>query len=256
MDELDLFKAIPAEVVQEVYGDVASGALKEAGKIGHDFVKTIRLILLPLQYGAALQDRVARHIGESIARVPEQRRIPPVQSLALPIAEQLRFHEDESAVAQMYINLLARAMDKERVSEAHPAFVHIIGQLAPDEALLIEQLSRNDPSAYVRWKGRDDVMEPADREQAVLCAQCSDDSKRRLATILVNPEELQQPHLLHTYIEHLVSLGLVIYTFEHEWASQFGTVKSSLRDAEIHFIRLKSFGVLFRQACLGANSNR
>lgn len=150
----------------------------------------------------------------------------------------------------MYVNLLARAMDKERVSEAHPAFVQVICQLAPDEAMLIEQVSRNDPSAYVRWKDRDDVMAQSDRDDAILQAQCADESKRVLSTVLLSTEDLQQPHLLHTYIEHLVSLGLAVYTFDHQWASKFGTVKTSMPGADIHFIHLTRFGNLFRRACL------
>ncbi|WP_211960885.1 Abi-alpha family protein [Cupriavidus plantarum] len=39
------------------------------------------------------------------------------------------------------MNLLSRGMDRERVGEAHPAFIQIVGQLAPDEAVLIEQIS-------------------------------------------------------------------------------------------------------------------
>ncbi|MHA6884647.1 Abi-alpha family protein [Ralstonia pseudosolanacearum] len=251
MDANDLIKAVPAEVVKEVYSDTVSDTLKEASKIGVDLVKTLRLALFPIQYGALLQDRLARHLRKSIERVPSERRVVPVESLSLQIAEKLRLQEDGSLLTEMYVNLLARAMDKERVSEAHPAFVQIIGQLAPDEALLMEQLSSNTPSAYVRWKSSDDVMGWSDREAAVLQAQCADDSRQLLSAIVVRPEALQQSSLLHTYIEHLVSLGLVIYTFEHQWASKFGTVQTSMPGVEIHFICLTRFGGLFHRACLG-----
>jgi len=40
----------------------------------------------------------------------------------------------------MYLNLLARAMDQRRVSEAHLAFVETIRQLSPDEALILYKL--------------------------------------------------------------------------------------------------------------------
>jgi hypothetical protein len=250
MDENDLIKAIPGEVIQAAYSDGVSDTLKEVGKIGVDFVKTARLLLFPVQYGAMLQDRLAHHLRNAIERVPVDARIPPVESLALQIGEKLRYEEEGTALGEMYVNLLSRAMDNERVSDAHPAFVQIVGQLAPDEALLIEQLSEHDPSAYIRRKASDNVMLQHDRDEAVNQAHCSDDSKQLLKTLFVRPEELQQPTLLYTYIEHLVSLGLVSYTNDHQWASKYGTVKTSMQGTDFWFIRLNGFGKLFHRACL------
>ncbi|WP_412530389.1 Abi-alpha family protein [Burkholderia lata] len=147
MDELELIMAIPPEVAKAAYDDAVSPALKETGKIGEDLVKVVRLVLFPLQYAASLQDRLANHFRKSIERTPEDRRIAPVESLALPIAEQLRFHDADSVVGDMFVSLLARAMDRERVGEAHPAFVQIVGQLAPDEAALIQQIGAARPAA-------------------------------------------------------------------------------------------------------------
>ncbi len=250
MDANDVIKVLPEKVIEDVYSDAVSETLKEASKIGVDLVKTVRLVLLPIQYGAMLQDRLARHIRNSIDRVPPENRVAPVESLSLQIADRLKFQEEGSPLTEMYLNLLARAMDKERASEAHPAFVQVIGQLAPDEALLIEQLSSADPSAYIRRTGNDAVMLEVDRAEAVDQAQCADDSKKLLKTFFVRPEDLAQPSLPYTYIEHLVSLGLVAYTNDHRWASKYGTVKTSMSGVDFWFIRLNGFGQLFHRACL------
>jgi len=250
MDANDVIKVLPEKVIEDVYSGAVSETLKEASKIGVDLVKTVRLVLLPIQYGAMLQDRLARHIRSSINRVPPANRVAPVESLSLQIADRLKFQEEGSPLTEMYLNLLARAMDKERASEAHPAFVQVIGQLAPDEALLIEQLSSADPSAYIRRKGNDAVMLEVDRAEAVDQAQFADDSKKLLKTLFVRPEDLTQPSLLYTYIEHLVSLGLVAYTNDHQWASKYRTVKTSMPGVDFWFIRLNGFGQLFHQACL------
>src|ERR1700748_233059 len=126
MDANEIVKAIPAELVKEVYSDAVADTLKEVSKIGVDFVKMVRLALFPVQYGAMLQDRLARHLQRSIEKVPAARRVAPVESIALQIADKLRYQEDGSVLTEMYVNLLARAMDKERVSEAHPTFLHVI----------------------------------------------------------------------------------------------------------------------------------
>jgi hypothetical protein len=131
-------KAAP-EVAREAYGDLASGTFKQAGKLGEDIAKSIRLVLFPLQLAAALQDRFAGYIDRAIRQVPEPRLIAPMESIMLPIAERLRFQEPANPITDLYINLLSRAMDGERVGEAHPAFIGVISQLGPGRSDLPER---------------------------------------------------------------------------------------------------------------------
>lgn len=58
-DDLEVFKAIPANVVERIYIDGVANTLKEVSKIGTDAAKTIRLILFPLQCAVFFQDRLA-----------------------------------------------------------------------------------------------------------------------------------------------------------------------------------------------------
>lgn len=248
MDELEVLKSVPTEVIKEIYSDTVAETLKEAGKIGVDIVKTIRLVLFPLQYGASLQDRLARRFNESIKRVPVKRRISPVGSIAISIAEKLKFQDEGSVITEMYVSLLARAMDSERVGEAHPAFVQIISQLAPDEALLIEQIAQAHPAAYLRPKGNiSEVFLLHERLEKIHDSSMSDTRKNALKNIAVRPEYLSQPSLLYTYIEHLVSLGIVTYTND-PWEAEFNGAKSDKFD--FWFIELNGFGKLLRSACL------
>ena len=48
--------------------------------------------------------------------------------------------EEENPITELYLNLLKCAIDRDRVNEAHPAFVKIIGQLSPDEAMILHNL--------------------------------------------------------------------------------------------------------------------
>jgi hypothetical protein len=248
MDDLDLLKAIPTDVVKAAYDDTVSPALKETGKFGQDLVKTLRLLLFPVQYAASVQDRLAKHLEKSVGRVPEDRRVVPVESLALRIAEQLKFHDDQSVVGEMFERLLARAMDRDRVAEAHPAFVQIVGQLAPDEAVLIAQIAGSSPAAYLRPSRKGTAALLADERAALLDASgLSDNLKRRLAGAAVRPEELAQPELVYTYVEHLVSLGIVAYTNE-PWQAEFQGAQYAGFD--FWFIELNGMGQLFHRACV------
>ncbi|UJH74392.1 DUF4393 domain-containing protein [Burkholderia cenocepacia] len=248
MDDSDLLKAIPAEVIKAGYDDAVSPALKQTGKFGEDVVKTLRLVLFPLQYLATYQDRLAQHLRRSIERVPEDRRVVPVESLALPIAEQLKFHDEKSIVGNMFVNLLARAMDRERVGEAHPAFVQIVSQLAPDEAVLIRQIAETRLSAYLRPPKQSTAVLLKDERAALINASgLSAERKQHLQSIAICPEDLAQPELVYTYIEHLVSLGIVSYTNE-PWSDEFKGVQ--VTGFDFWFITLNGLGDLFHRACL------
>lgn len=250
VDPVSVLKAVPAEVAKEVYSDAVGGALREVGKMGVDAVKTIRLALFPLQFTAAFQDRVASYINAAIRKVPAESRIAPVESLVLPIAEKLRYQDEGSVLTEMYVELLARAMDRERVGEAHPAFVHLIGQLAPDEAAFIEQLAVRNPSAYILVNASPSkLLDAVERVRVVSVSQLSGADQLFLNGCWLQPEALAQPTLFTTYLEHLVSLGLVRYTnrydnFEHD----------SLEGHRYWFVELTEFGRLFHRACLKRES--
>lgn len=250
MTKIDPTKLIPAEVLKEAYKDAVSPAFKQLGEFGEEVIKTARLALFPIQYTAALQDRLAKHLKKSIEQVPPENRIAPVESLALPIVEQLKFHDDASLAGLMFVNLLARAMDKERIGEAHPAFVQIISQLAPDEAVLIRQIGahNNHPAAYLRplQKGTNVFVE-TQRVSLIRQSGLAGVAADILAVVAVKPEEMAQPDLLYTYIEHLVSLGLVTYT-NQPWEREFRNGKPVSFD--FWFIELTGIGKLFHKACL------
>jgi len=258
---LEIVKAMP-EVVKAIYSDVASQTLQEIGKIGVDAVKTFRLALLPLQFSAALQDRLAAYIDLAIRAVPEERRIAPPQSLALSICERLKFCEDGEEVSRLYVELLARAMDKERIGEAHPAFVHVISQLAPDEILVVRQLGEasavGDDGVFKTYfretKSSRKVMSKKEIEEALNASNLSPDIRNLVTSIAVNPAELAQPNLYSTFLEHLTSLGVVSYTND---STNYGVLKGVMhgsKSAQMLCIKLSEFGDLFFRACVRKNA--
>ncbi len=251
-DELDLLKSVPPAVLEQTYTDAAKATLQEVSKIGVDAVKTLRLALFPLQLASFFQDRVARYFSRALDEVPHERRIAPAQPLALQIADKLRYEEEASIVADMYVNLLARAMDRERVGQAHPAFVHLVGQLAPDEALLIQQLASRDLSAYMRLPGSVQIPMKEKRNEIIGGAALTTKFRVDLCDMMVRPEELGRPNLVYTYIEHLVSLGLVVYTNEPWKRLRVSHNNHNALDPyKFWFIQPNEFGRLFHLACLG-----
>lgn len=236
-----------APIAKDAYSDAVAPALREFGKIGADAVKVARLVLFPLQYGAMFQDRLARRLKEAVERVPEARRISPRESIALPVAEHLR-SEDEGAnpIADLYVNLLARAMDKERVGEAHPAFVSIIGQLAPDELLVLRQLAEREHRVFFRLGPGQPALQLSEARAKFSSTPFWNSVVETLCGAAVRPEELAQPALFLTFLEHLQSLGLAEYTNRPK--EKFDNI--SIPSFEYFFIKLTGFGRLFHGACV------
>ena len=239
-------------VIKEVYSDAVAPAMREFGKIGADAVKVARLALFPVQYGAMLQDRLARYLQRALDKVPESHRVAPRDAIMLPVAERLRYQDEEgNPIAALYVNLLARAMDRERLGEAHPAFVHLIGQLAPDEVLMLGQLSEMDYRAIVRLAPGEPAVTCEEAFSLLHQSHASDGMVTRILNAAAEPEALAQPELFLTFLEHLVSLGIVEYTNEPKTSD----LSRSQLGFEVFFLRLTEFGRLFHRACVEPKSD-
>lgn len=238
-------------VIKDAYSDAVAPAMREFGKIGEDAVKVARLALFPIQYGALLQDRLARYLAKALDKVPEERRVAPRDAVMLPVAEKLR-HEDEDGnpIADLYVNLLARAMDRERLGDAHPAFVHLIGQLAPDEILILLQLSEQRHRVFFRRVPGEPAL--LHEQVATLLQRMPDPVAAELHSAAVRPEDLAQPELFLTFLEHLVALGIVEYTNEPR-SDESKKLSFLVLGFEYHFIQLTAFGHLFHRACVASD---
>jgi hypothetical protein len=68
--------------------------------------------------------------------------VEPKASIAGPALQGLAFTHEEPNLKEMYLSLLATAMDGRVADDAHPAFVEIIKQLNSEEARLLRELLR------------------------------------------------------------------------------------------------------------------
>lgn len=248
-------------LAKEVYSDALSPALREAAKIGEDAVKVIRLAIFPLQFLAATQDRVAAYIDQAIRKVPENRRIAPPESLIRPVAEKLRFQEEDSSITRLYVNLLSRAVDRERIGEAHPAFIQIVGQVAPDEVMLIEQLAEKSFRAFVGALNQGVVLSRDESAMHIARSRLDPEVQTALIARLVESDRLAQPEHFKVLLEHLVSLGIVEFTNEaiksvefKARSSEYEYLSNRVLGLDCWFIQLTSFGKLFHLACVGEDS--
>src|ERR1700726_2497128 len=115
-----LGKLVPKETIGKVYDDALSGPAKEIGKLGTDVVKTARLILAPLQYGAAYQDRLERACERISKRVPDERRVEAPLEIVGPTLEKLQYVREGSELWDMFEEVLTKSVDSEAQASIHP----------------------------------------------------------------------------------------------------------------------------------------
>lgn len=196
-DLMGLAKLANSKLVNKTYDDLLAEAMREGGQAFVDTVKALRLFTAPIQFLALGQERLTAFLQRARDKVPEERQQEAAPSIAGPVMIALRFMEDDNILTEMYINLLARAIDKERSNEDHPAYVKIIEQLSPDEALFLAKFK--DMAAFAGktedawWAGEHPTS------QCHMYHTIMDDDY-----VLATPKEL-----IITHIDHLLALGVL-----------------------------------------------
>lgn len=123
---------------------------KEAGKglarLAKNAVHTVEVALLPLAavsfgYTKAkdyFENKFPDDLGEKIKDIPDEDIIEPSPSVVAPALQGLGFSSDEPSLKEMYLKLIASAMDGRAAKKAHPAFAEIIKQLTAEEATILD----------------------------------------------------------------------------------------------------------------------
>ncbi len=242
----DPLSAVVAKLlpIAEIYKDAAQPAAKELGKAGGDIVKAARLVTLPFQLLAMVQDNFDRYRARVNEQVPPERRQPIPPSLGVPILEALMFADEQALATDMMLNLLAAAMDKERVADVHPAFSRMARDLAPDEAMILYQLKKGpyrmqykmDLLLAKETRPGEPVWGPKDIE---------------LNEFPLN--QLAQPEYFSLYVDRLRLLGVastdVIGNPETIWGEGDGK-KRQVGIRHFGITHLTDFGKLFARACV------
>ena len=128
--------------------------VKEAGaNLGQTaltITKTINNVMLPLaavnfafdKARIYFAERFPQELSSKASSIPPEQLVEPKASIAGPALQGLAFTHEEPNLKEMYLSLLATAMDGRIKAEAHPAFVEIIKQLNSEEAGLLQGLLR------------------------------------------------------------------------------------------------------------------
>ncbi len=118
---------------------------QQLGQTALTLTKTINNALIPLaavnfafeKARKYFADKFPSDMAAKAAQIPAEQVIEPKASIAGPALQGLAFSHEEENLKEMYLNLLASAMDARVASGAHPAFVEIVKQLSAEDARLV-----------------------------------------------------------------------------------------------------------------------
>lgn len=131
-----------------------------AGNLGQTAItltKAINNVLVPLaainfafdKARAYFSGKFQQDMAEKAQAIPQEHIVEPKASIAGPTLQGLAFAHEEPNLKEMYLNLLATAMDGRIASSAHPAFVEIIKQLDSEDARLVRGALQSDTATPI-----------------------------------------------------------------------------------------------------------
>ena len=234
--EEELAKKVP---IEKAYDDVASPAAKQVGSALESTAKAARWLLAPIDYLAAQNNRYQNYLERISEKVPEENLIEGHPQIIGPALDGLKYIPEEDIISELFVNLLSRAIDKERVNEAHPAFTQIINQLSPDEAVIIYELSKQSYEylTYAAYNEETNTFSP-----------------REVRSNAFPVGNLSSPENYSFYIDHLHSLNLAGIWQQGNQKPIHDDETNKQTGVEINSIaQLTPFGQLFAKACIPDN---
>ena len=236
-DQLDsITKILDTDVSKQIYQQGLSGFVTEAGKFGTDLGKTLRLFTLPLQGLALLQDKIEKVLTNARKKVPEARQQDAPPQIVGPVLEKLKYLPENDELIKIYEELLARSIDKDRVNEAHPSFVHIISQLSRDEAYLLYELKTKTFRVI-------DTLDYIEAENIF--------RNRKIEKTTMPSDKLFYKDNIELYFSHLDSLCLVTWPVYKQEPIVIQERQSGVR--RFSRIELTDFGKMFIKARIPEN---
>ncbi len=252
---------IPGLLV-EIYGDLAKPGVRQVGKALDTVMGLGNTVLWPITWANERSriylERNLEAYRERLSEIPEEKIIPVLPEIGVPIAEKLAYVAD-ATLADLYINLLTKASSSDFASQAHPSFVNVINNLSPDEAKFLEAYAGNShlPFLTAKW------INPQTHRYFI--------AEDLLISYKV-VEMLAFPGNTPAYISNLVGLGLIkveydrytdgdssIYDeIQNLWASKNSKTLKNVPERELRFdrgiIQISHFGKLFFLACHNAKA--
>lgn len=231
-------------VIPELYKDAISPAAKEVGKGLQTIARATNIALKPLAGLVWGYEKIEDYLVSALSNKFQNKNVEDIVSpqlhLAGPLVEAFKYTGYQELLREMYVNLLASAMDRTVMDNAHPSFVEVIRQLSPDEARILIHIKQSNKLPIVSrfqlspWNSSHIMYEGLKKEFATVCQGANVELK----------------HLSNTYLDNLIRLKIL--DFGHQLDSgTFGARGSpGLGQISEENLFVTSYGCQFIGACI------
>lgn len=190
--------------------------------------------------------------------VAKEKIVPPENYVAVPALQQIAYCFDSDELRNMYANLLASSMQKDKKWQVHPGFVEIIKQISPDEAKIIKIMWNIRKEAVITLRAENDKNEGVDIVSNV--------------SLIGYKANCENPLNVAVYINNLSRLGLLnnlsgfnyltndklyeeIYELDYIKKEKDNIINRNdglnIPNFEKGYIELTDFGKTFCKVCVG-----
>jgi len=142
-----------SQVVKEIIATAkddpdVQAAGRNLAKAARTVTEFINLALLPVSAANWGVERARKYFKEGfgsefepyVSNIPLENIKEPPSEIAGPALQGIAWSLDHDVLKDMFMRLLASAMDSRKVDASHPAFVRVVQQLSPDEADLLNKI--------------------------------------------------------------------------------------------------------------------
>lgn len=145
----------PNETSKKVYDDLFHPSVSEVGKTISLLARSINAALAPLEIWTLKREynvqQVKLELEKSLSSVNPEKIVSPEPYVAVPALQAISYSINREELCRLYANLLAKSMVSDTKEDVHPAFVEIIKQLSPNDAIVFEKCALRNavPVAYL-----------------------------------------------------------------------------------------------------------
>lgn len=144
----DISEILSSETAGKFYDDLVHPAASEAGKALEILAHAITAALSPLKIWSLNKEynvkRIKAELEKSLSSVDPDKIVSPEPYVAVPAIEAISYSMNNKELCALYANLLAKSMVSDTKDKVHPAFIEIIKQLSPNDALIFKECSTRD----------------------------------------------------------------------------------------------------------------
>lgn len=128
----------------EVYENNFQPTPEEPSKVVAQTPRAINAAFLCIDKWTASQNNnifeVKKLLNQKMANVEPEKIVEPLLYIAIPALQALTYSMNCEELRNLYINLLAKSIHNDTKDLVHPAFVEIIKQLSPTDALVFKAI--------------------------------------------------------------------------------------------------------------------